>query len=138
MPPATAGEVPAGLLELIDGWNQLPPGIVALGNGARRNPPAKAAVAGWRRAAVNPEQSPALADIPALLAAIRRARFCHGQPWFTVPWLFGHNAKGEHNVVRLLAGAHDGNGRGNGHTAIGPGQRHAADAAANQAVGAWS
>jgi hypothetical protein len=98
--------------------------IVMQGNGARRNPPAKETVKGWYRAMKNAEQRQALSDIPALLTAIRNAKFCHGQGWFTVPWLFGKNKNGELNVVRLLAGAHN-NGESNHarrQSAIGPGQ----------------
>lgn len=43
-----------------------------------------------------------------MLAAIQGAQFCHGQGWFTLPWLFGTNKNREFNICRLLAGAHDG------------------------------
>ena len=108
---AAAG-IPAGLLELIDGWNGLADGIVRNGNSARRDPPAQASLSGWKKAAKNPEQAPFLADIPAVLAAIRGAKFCHGQGWFDVPWLFGRNKNAEFNIVRLMAGAYNGD---NGH-----------------------
>ncbi|MDY0171167.1 MAG: hypothetical protein RBS80_31800 [Thermoguttaceae bacterium] len=114
--PADAGSPPAGLLELIDGWNALGSSIVAKGNGARRDPTSQAAIKGWAKAMKNPEQREALESIPAVLGAIRRAKFCHGQGWFTIPWLFGKNDKGEFNICRLLAGAHNeiGNHNGNG------------------------
>lgn len=113
--PAGAGDSPTGLLELIDGWNSLGAGIVMAGNGARRDPPAKETVSGWRRAEKNPDQREALRDVPALLTAIRGAQFCHSQPWFTLPWIFGRNKNGELNICRLMAGAYNGNG-GNGHS----------------------
>jgi hypothetical protein len=96
------------------------------GNGARRDPPARAILSGWNRASKNSEQCGALQDIPALLTAIRGAKFCHGQGWFTVPWLFATNTKREYNIVRLMAGAYDqanGNGKAGRSFAAGPGQR---------------
>lgn len=102
--PASAGDIPVGLVELIDGWNSLGPNIVMVGNGADRDPPAKETLAGWHRAMKHPDQRAALQDIPALLTAILGAKFCHGQPWFTVPWIFGKNKNGELNICRLLAG----------------------------------
>lgn len=103
-----ASEAPAGLPELIDGWNSLPSGVVKRGNGARRDPPSRAAIAGWNRAMKIAEQRNALQDIPRVLEAIRGAKFCHSKPWFTVPWLFGRNKNGEFNILRLLEGGHDG------------------------------
>ena len=121
--PAGAGDIPVGLLELIDGWNALGTPIVRKGNGARRDPPAKAILSGWHRASKNPEQRQALENIPALLTAIRGAKFCHGQGWFTLPWLFGSNKNHEFNVCRLMAGAYDGaNGSGKPDYRTGPGQ----------------
>lgn len=105
--PAGAGEPPAKLLELIDGWNALPAGIVKPGNGANRKPPSKAALKGWAKAQGEPEQREAFADIPALLEALKRAKACHGQDWFTVPWLFGTNKNREFNVAKVLNGQHD-------------------------------
>ncbi len=127
--PADAG-APAGLLELVDGWNDLGSKIVRDGNGARRDPPAKATLTGWARAQRDPELHDALADVPALLAAIRKAKFCHGQGWFTLAWIFGRNRNGELNAAKLLNGAHDDGQRTNGQAgaAIGPGQRHDPDA----------
>jgi hypothetical protein len=114
---------------LIDGWNALGPGIVRPGNGIRANPPGKALLAGWRRAEKDRELGEAVADVPRLLAAIRRARFCHGQGWFTLPWIFGRNRNGELNATRLLAGCHDGDPAGGGRRGldVGRGQRHPAD-----------
>ena len=105
--PAKAGDPPEGLLELIDGWNGLGASIIKSGNGARRDPPAKAALAGWKRAQKEPEQQEAFQDVPKVIQAIRQAKFCHGQGWFSLPWLFGKNRNGEFNVVKLLAGAHN-------------------------------
>lgn len=113
--PADA-DVPAELLALIDGWNKLGNQIVMPGNGARRDQPAKAVLAGWNRASKNPEQRKAFEDVPALLVAIRTARFCHRQGWFTLPWLFGSNKNRECNVIRLLAGAYNGNGSSDGQS----------------------
>ncbi len=108
--PASAGAVPEGLLELINGWSKLPPGIVKPGNGARSNPPSKAALSGWKKAQKEPEQREAFVDIPALLEAIKRAKFCHGKDWFEVPWLFGKNKNLQFNVVKILNGGHDNDG----------------------------
>lgn len=124
--PAPAGDFPPGLLDLIDGWNNLPPGTVKPGNGARRDPPSQAALHGWNRAQRNGEQREALQDIPRVLQAIRGATFCHGAGWFTIPWLFGKNKNGEFNIVKLLAGAHDGDpsdGRSSRTSQAGPGGR---------------
>ncbi len=108
--PAGAGDAPSGLLELIDGWNELPAGIVKQGNGARRDPPSKAAHKGWARAQKDSEQRESFSNVPRLLEAIERAKFCHGQSWFSLPWLFGTNRNSEFNVVKLLNGGHDGSG----------------------------
>ena len=123
--PAGAGEPPGELLELIDGWNELGHAIVREGNGARRDPPAKAAVTGWRQRPKSPSKLNTYKTLPALLAAIRGARFCHGKPWFSLPWLFAKNDKGEFNIVRLMAGVYNGNGEqrnggGNGQQAPSP------------------
>ena len=126
--PEGAGEPPPGLIELLEGWTALPAGIVKSGNGARCRPPAKATLAGWNKAQKEPEQRDVLANIPALLAAIKRADFCHGQGWFSVPWLFGKNKHGEFNLVRLVDGAHENNGNGRPKQTVGPGQRHRDDA----------
>ncbi len=123
--PAKAGDPPKELLELIDGWNSLGDSIVKPGNGAGRDPPAKAALAGWKRAQKEPEQREAFADIPKVIQAIRQAKFCHGQGWFTLPWLFGKNRNGEFNVVKLLAGAHErGSGNGKRNSATDPGSSY--------------
>jgi len=42
-----------------------------------------------------------------LLTAIRGAKFCHGQGWFTLPWIFATNSKQEYNIIRLISGAHN-------------------------------
>jgi hypothetical protein len=105
-------DVPAGLLVLIDGWNALPASIVKPGNGARRDPPAGAVLKGWAGAQRNREQRDALEDTPRVLAAIRRANFCHGQDWFTLPWLFGKNRNREFNIVKLLNGGYDAHANG--------------------------
>ncbi len=127
--PAGAG-VPADLLALIDGWNSLPAGIVKAGNGANRDPVAKATLKGWTRAQRDQEQREALSDPPRLLDAIRRASFCHAQGWFSLPWLFATNKAGEFNVVKLLNGGYEGNGNGKPKPTLtpGPGQRHPDDA----------
>jgi hypothetical protein len=110
--PAKAGDIPAGLLELIEGWNSLGNQIVKPGNGARRDPPAEAVLSGWKRALKNPEQRKHFQDIPAVLEKIKAAKYCHQQGWFTLPWLFGKNAKKEFNIERLMAGAHEGENYG--------------------------
>jgi hypothetical protein len=139
--PADAGAVPAGLVELIDGWNGLGEQIVKPGNGARKDPPAEETLSGWRRAMKHPAQRAAFSDTPGLLTAIRGAKFCHGQPWFTLPWLFGKNKNGEMNVCRLISGAYTngefsyGHGRQRSTLPIGAGQRNAADTAARSQVG---
>lgn len=74
-----AGDIPAELLKLIDGWNQLGDQIVMRGNGARRDPPAKDVLSGWEHTMKNPDQREVLSDMPAFLKAIKDARFCHRQ-----------------------------------------------------------
>lgn len=118
--PAEPAAVPKGLIELIDGWNALGSDIVHHGNGARMDSPAKAILAGWKRAQSNREQRAALQDIPAVLAAIRKARFCHGKGWFSLPWLFATNEKGEYNVVRVMAGLHNGDSSANSQNGTAP------------------
>lgn len=106
------------LLRLIDLWNGLPRDIVAKGNGANRDPPSKAVMAGWKRAVADPEIREFL-DPERIITAARKALFCHGKPWFSLPWLFARNKRGEPNLSRLLAGLFDnpdgeqGNGRTN-------------------------
>ncbi|MCX7429060.1 MAG: helix-turn-helix domain-containing protein [Planctomycetia bacterium] len=128
-PAAPESVPPDGLVALIRGWNDLGPTIVAKGNGARLDPPSRAVLAGWRRVERDPELRQALADVPRLLAAIGGARFCHGQGWFTLPWIFGRNKNGELNAGRLLAGCHDGDTARGGRRGldVGRGQRHPAD-----------
>jgi len=114
-------------LALIDHWNQLGNKIVKPGNGARRDPPAKAVLKGWTRAIREPELRPVIQDVQALVAAIPRARFCHGQGWFTLPWIFGRNQNGEWNAVKLVNGAFDdasGNHRGRIEMPTGTGHKH--------------
>jgi len=115
--------VPQGLLGLIDGWQNLGPTIVLPGNGVgNRLAPAKALLAAWNRTERDRELRAAVSDVPALMSAIRKAKFCHRQGWFTPAWLFGKNKNGELNSERLLAGAHDGNdGRTTHSTRV---QRH--------------
>lgn len=127
--PVKAGDPPEGLLELIDGWNSLGDSIVKPGNGARRDPPAKAVLAGWKRAQKEPEQRDAFRDIPKVLDAIRQARFCHGGGWFSLPWLFGKNQNGEFNVVKLLAGAYERNANGKRNPNDDPGSSYVPGAA---------
>ena len=105
---APAVALSTGLLELIDGWNNLGEAIVKKSNGARRDPPAKSVIAGWTKATKNPEQSPCLEDIPALLDSIRGATFCHGQGWFALEWLFAKNKIGKFNLCQIVSGAHSG------------------------------
>jgi len=108
---------PAELLELIDVWNGLGKGIVRPGNGARRDPPAKAVLQCWKRIQADQEASAPFENIPALRAAIRNAKFCHGKGWFTLPWLFGKNKNHEWNAVKLINGGHDdANGSGAGRS----------------------
>ena len=126
--PAVAVDIPEGLLCLIDGWNGLVDSIVRKGNGARRDSPAKAVLSGWNRALKNPDQREAIKDVPTVLTAIRKATFCHGQGWFTLPWLFGTNKNHEFNICRLLAGAHNGDDHGNSKRfPLSPSQRHPED-----------
>lgn len=95
---------PPELLALIDGWNAL--GTDLVGSTTRRDPPAKAVLRGWARLKREPELAVAFQDTAKILDAIRAARFCHGQPWFRLPWLFGSGRSGEFNVVKLLEGAY--------------------------------
>jgi len=121
--PAGAGALSLKLTELIGGWNALGPTIVKVGNGARRNPPSKVVLRGWERAQRDPELAVALSDVPALLGAIRKARFCHRQDWFSLPWILGRSRDGELHVTKLLNGAYDHGNRKEKHH-IGAGQRH--------------
>ncbi|NLE39024.1 MAG: hypothetical protein GX621_13455, partial [Pirellulaceae bacterium] len=81
----------------------------------------------WKRRSGDRDLAEATEDIPALLAAAQKASFCHGQGWFTLPWIFGKNKNGELNAPRLLAGAFAQNGTGKPKTPIGAGQRHPTD-----------
>jgi hypothetical protein len=122
-------DIPADLLKLIDGWNSLGAGIVASGNGARRDPPAKAVLSGWKQAMKDREQREHFQNIPAILAKIREASYLHGQGFFSLPWLFGRNKKRELVIERLMAGAYIGaNGNGKPYNVPGPGARHPDDA----------
>lgn len=126
---ARADSIPSGLLELIDGWNSLGEQIVKPGNGARRQPPAKAVLSGWKRATKNPEQREYLTDIPAVLKRIETAKFLHGRGFFSLSWLFGKNNKQELVLPHLMNGDYSGaNGNGKRDTKPGPGQQHPADA----------
>ncbi len=111
---ATAVDIPAKLQQLINGWNALGLGIVKKGNGVRSTPPSKAVLKGWNRAQQNIEQREVLEDIVALLTAIRGARFCHKEGWFTLAWLFGKNRNEEYNIVKVKSGAHDDRGNQDG------------------------
>jgi hypothetical protein len=102
-----AAPPPPELLVLIDGWNALEPSIVKPGNGARRDPISKAVLQGWQRVNRDPEAREAFRDLPALLAAIRKARFCHGQDWFDLEWMFSKNKARKWNAVKVLNGQHD-------------------------------
>jgi hypothetical protein len=126
---------PADLLALIDGWNSLGDQIVKTGNGARRDPPAKAVLSGWKKAIKNPEQRDHFQDIPALLEKIRAAKYCHGQDWFSLPWLFGKNKNKELVIPKIMAGLYSGdNSNGNSKRSfpVGPGQKHGSG---NSAIG---
>ncbi|MHB1038417.1 MAG: hypothetical protein ACYC0Y_27650 [Pirellulales bacterium] len=119
--PRGAKHAPADLLALIDGWNALDKSIVK--NRVTREPIPQAVLAGWDRTKREPELREALSDVPALVAAIRRACFCHEQGWFTLPWLLGKGKTGELNAKKLLNGAYDhASGTGKPHPKPGPGQ----------------
>ncbi len=115
---------PPQLLELIDGWNELGPAIVKPGKGVRRDPPSVTVLRKWGAAMKEPEKRTALADIPALLAKIRGAKFCHCKGWFTFLWLFGKNQNSEFNLVKLTNGGYDDAGDGKQTNQPGPGQRY--------------
>jgi len=117
---------PAELLAFIDDWNELGSSIVKPGNGVRRDPPAKAILKGWAKVARERELSDVFADIPRFLNAIRGAKYCHGQGWFTLPWLFGKNRDGEFKAVKLVNGGYtDANGNGQGREMpTGAGHKH--------------
>ncbi|NLX56241.1 MAG: helix-turn-helix domain-containing protein [Planctomycetaceae bacterium] len=110
---AAKAAAPADLLALIDGWNGLGDSIVKPGNGARRDPPSKELLRGWRKVEKNKELQEAFSNIPKLLAAIRKASYCHAQDWFSLAWLFGNNRTGESTVVKLMRGGYDSNGNSN-------------------------
>ncbi|MHB1036057.1 MAG: hypothetical protein ACYC0Y_15565 [Pirellulales bacterium] len=116
------GDAPAGLLALVDGWNALGRSVTA--HQVTRDPSLpKAVLAGWKRAQRDPELRAAFSDVPRLVAAIGTAHFCHGQPWFSLAWLFTKNKAGEHVAVKLLSGGFKSNGKPTTDV-IGPGQRH--------------
>jgi len=101
---------PANLLLMIDGWNSLrAEGLVEAA--ARRDPPAKAVLNGWKRLKREPELRDCFEDIPALLEAIRRATFCHRAGWFTLAKLFGKNRDGELIARKILDGGYRDDGR---------------------------
>lgn len=127
--PTTAAKIPNAdlLFRLIDTWNALPPDIVKPGNGARREPPGKEVIKGWRRVQNDTEAREPFSDLERLKDAIEKARFCHGRGWFSLPWMFGTNKNGEWNAVKLLKGGFDDDkhcrSKDISRGRIGPGQR---------------
>lgn len=110
LPPkgARAGVDPL-LVELIDQWNALPRSIAPA---VRKDPPPKALLAVWQRTKTDPELLDALQDVPSLIAAIRKAHFCHGKGFFTLPWVFTTDPHTkELRVHKLLNGAYESNGQ---------------------------
>jgi len=112
----------AQLVGLISAWNEIAPTIGA--PAVHSDPPSKAVLASWKRLSKDRELREAFADVPAIMSAVRKAKFCHRQGWFTLPWLFTTDPKTrELRVHKLLNGAYDVNGsikqRSSGY---GPGQ----------------
>jgi hypothetical protein len=113
------------LLEVIDQWNLIAPTIGA--PLVQRDPPSKAVLACWKRLKKDPELREAFQDTPAIMAAVRKAKCAHGQPWFDLTFLF---TKDQHRqqlrVHRLLNGVYDrpyNNNNGNHQQhGVGPGQ----------------
>ena len=88
--------------------NGLADWIVASGNGARRDPPAKAVLSGWTRATKNPEQRDALKDIPAVLATIASADSATVKGGSVCRGCSVGTRNREFNICRLMAGAYNG------------------------------
>ena len=104
--------------ELIRWWNRLGPACVARQNKVRPIPIAAATVEVWRRITQTRKGGKRVKNFPALLdafrdldalgTAVRKAKFCHGQGWFTLTWLVEQNdQRTELKVCKLLAGAYD-------------------------------
>lgn len=100
-----SGDSPIDLLPLVEAWNSLDSSIAKYG--VRTGPIAKSVLAAWKRTERDSELRDAVSDVPAVLEAIRRAKFCHRKGWFRFAWLFGKNKNGELNVRRLLEGVYD-------------------------------
>ncbi len=102
-----ASACPPALAQLIHLWNSLGPAIVATGNGARSDPPAKEVLKAYEKAMADPEQRAALSDLSRLEKEIYASSFVHGKPWFTLSQLIsGKNRNGESILQRLLAGGY--------------------------------
>jgi len=101
----TSGQPPAGLLNLIAVWNQLAESG-SVPHKANSTPPAKAVLKAWSKAQKTPELCDALANIPALEAAIRGSPFVHAG-WFRLEKLIaGTNNEGTFILTKLLDGGY--------------------------------
>lgn len=112
---AAIAAVPAGLLELIDCWNQnCPPG-----RQVRKDRPPKAVLDGWKRVAKDRELRESLADLDGLGRAIKKATWARGQSWFVLESLFQKDIhRSNWKATRLLRGDYD--ARGDEHAAQKP------------------
>ncbi len=98
---------PDELDALIDGWNSLPD-TVAKGTTSRT----AAVEAGWRRVQRDPEARGGFENIDAVLAAIREAKFLHGQQWFRLTWLLTRGQQdAEWRITKLREGAYKNGGQ---------------------------
>ncbi len=99
------------LSEVIEGWNALGPDI----GPPIRNPnkPPKAILEVYKRLERDDELREAFSDVPAIMAAIRKATYCHGEGWFTLPWIFTRDQHTkELRVQRILNGVYRSKGNG--------------------------
>ncbi len=99
------------LSEVIAEWNVLGPSV----GPPIRNPlrPPKALLEVYKRIERDGELREAFSDLPAIMAAIRKAKYCHRQPWFTLPWIFTRDKETkELRVHRILNGVYDNGSNG--------------------------
>lgn len=108
-PKRESAQVDPRLLELIDQWNDAALAIHA--PTVHRDPPPTNLRTIWKRLDKDRELREAFEDIPAIVAAVRRAAFCHGRGWFTLPFLFTKDRETKVLRVRkLLNGEYADNG----------------------------
>lgn len=92
------------LWEIFNCWSELREPIVMPAN-ATHGTPGEPILKAWRKARADSQVGHLFDDVTAIFAAIKRSRFCHGQWWFSLKWLFSKNRGGEWNIAKLLGGA---------------------------------